>query len=221
MERKEEVYPFIKVAVVGAKRVGKTSLIERLCSKPFPSDESYSHTDKPASQITVIAADANGDDGNLLSQHDQTLQVKFVECPYEADDETKRQVLEESFVTLLAYDITDRYSLDEVMKRWYPALYAFSPESFKMLVGCKVDMVSERCVDLSDMSEMPKMFMIETSAADRTNVDLLANILHIRACHMIQKAKYREEAQDYYERVHDSDASFQKMSVHKCHFDVL
>lgn len=211
MERVEQVNPFIKVSVVGAQRVGKTSLVERLCSKPFPSDESYSHTDKPASRTTVIASDAHGDDGNVLPQQDQSLQVKFVECPHEADEGVKRQVLEESFITLILYDVTDRQSFEEAMMRWYPASNAFCPESFKMLVGCKVDMVSERSVDLSEMPDIPRMFFVETSAADRTNVDLLANIMHLRACHMIQKAKHILEVQDYHERVHDSDMSFQKM----------
>jgi hypothetical protein len=55
------------------------------------------------------------------------------------------------------------------------------------------------------------MFFVETSAADRTNVDLLANIMHLRAHHMKQKATHLLEVQDYHERVHDSDMSFQKM----------
>ena len=211
MERTEKAKPHIKVAVVGAQRVGKTSLIERLCSKPFPSDESYSHTDKPKDSLTTIEADNNGDDGNMLPQHDQTLQVLFIECPDEADEGVKRQVLEESYITLILYDVTDRRSFHEAMMRWYPASNAFSPESFKILVGCKVDMVSERSVDLSEMPDIPKMFFVETSAADRTNVDLLANIMHLRAHHMKQKATHLLEVQDYHERVHDSDMSFQKM----------
>ena len=60
----------------------------------------------------------------------------------------------ETFVTVIVYDVTDKASFEEAMQRWYPATQAVSPESFKLLVGSKVDMISERAVEIDGIEDM-------------------------------------------------------------------
>ena len=136
-----DVAPFVKICVLGASGAGKTALLERLADGDFPQEASC--TTKPFSKLASIA---NTHQENAASSTSpKLLQVKFVECPSGfTDDKSLASVMAEAFCTLLVYDVTDRASFDEAMRRWYPVANGLSPESFKMIVGCKVDAISER-----------------------------------------------------------------------------
>ena len=201
-----DVAPFVKICVLGASGAGKTALLERLAGGDFPQEASC--TTKPFSKPASIANMHQENAASLTSP--KLLQVKFVECPSSfSDDKSLASVMAEAFCTLLVYDVTDRASFDEAMRRWYPVANGLSPESFKMIVGCKVDAISERVVEPSP-DTMPDLFFVEVSAKDRTNVDLVKSILFLRAKHMIEKRNSILE-EHAYESPSNLDDAFQNM----------
>lgn len=172
----EDVASFIKVAVLGGEGVGKTALIQRLCGKSFDPTCPPTSTREKTSEVTTISPvllSADGGHDPQLSA--ERLDARLVECPADANEETIRNVLEETFCTILVYDVTNRESFRDVVKKWYPLTNGLSPESFKMLVGCKMDRIAERDVEVSEM--LDELFFIEVDAALVDSADVLVGDL--------------------------------------------
>lgn len=209
------ILPYVKIAVLGACHTGKTSLVSRLCTGEFSSSKVYVPTEEPSSQLTTLM---NADFKIPLhgrEVEETGIEAKFVVCPSGADEDQLRRVLEETFCVIIVYDVTDRSSFDEARQKWASAVANFSPQSFKMLVGCKIDMVSKIAVDWTELSaNASDMFFLEVSAADRTNVDLISNVIYLQARRLIKKQVTGVDVLSFEESDEEDNAEKKRYDLH-------
>jgi len=168
------VFNAYKIVVVGSSGVGKTALVQRLTDDIFTGD----------SQSTIgVEFKAFpcrcGDDNVKLNIWDTAGQEKF--------RSVSKAYFRNAVGAILVFSITDRQSFDD-LDHWLNDLQTLClPNAAILLVGNKIDLVSERVIletEIESFRSRHGMEYFETSALDSKNVSdsfiRLANLIHYR-----------------------------------------
>ena len=171
--------PFIKVAFVGERLSGKSSLIHRCCHGTFQPRPDH-RNGIVISNAKLLDARSGGGGGNLEAQ--------LWEYSGASDKTGLDRLFDGALAIVITFDITSNESFRAATTTWLNTSRSQCPNAFYMLLGCKTDRVSERSVEIKRAEEVAsreKLFFMETSAKDGTNVDLSLTILRIRVGHVI------------------------------------
>mmetsp|Transcript_5110 Transcript_5110/g.10604 ORF Transcript_5110/g.10604 Transcript_5110/m.10604 type:complete len:1204 (-) Transcript_5110:288-3899(-) len=124
-----------------------------------------------------------------FEEEEPRVRAQFWDCGTRVLDQNRlERMLDGALCALIMYDVTDFNSYDRATMYWLDVVRNVAPDTFVVLVGCKVDQSSVRAVDVAEIEDFAKthgvMFM-EMSARTGENVDLTLSLLRIRAQHMV------------------------------------
>jgi Ras-related protein Rab-1A len=156
----QEYHYLFKILLIGDSAVGKTSLLLRYV------DDVYNPEFK-----TTIGVDFK------ISTMELDSKIVKLQLWDTAGQDKFRNIVASYYRgangIIIMYDITNRESFDNV-RRWYDETRSYLQEDIpKLLVGNKVDVASQRSVDLADAADLANslgMQYIETSAKTNTNI---------------------------------------------------
>ena len=177
----------VNVIIIGDTSVGKTNLVSR-----FVKNE-YSEDFKP-----TIGADFFT---KIHTINNKNINVKF----WDTAGQEKYRAIGSKFYkdangVILVYDTTNKRSYENLNK-WVVELKEKAPPNLSvMLVGNKIDMVSDKEVSREDgkrFSEIYGYYFLETSAKENTNVDEAFNTLIKSASEKLLEESEKQEFKDY------------------------
>jgi small GTP-binding protein len=178
-----------RIALVGESNTGKTTSMRRILSLKNPNHAAFD----PDTDITI------GVDMGFYSEYfgpqKDRVQIILVDT---AGSEKYRSLAQNFFrlasSIVLMYDVTDRYSFDQIKDYWFPEVmkhFSYDEEKMEtltvMLIGNKTDLIEKknqkRQVPYStafDFADEKGILFVETSALSgpnsvRTAFDTLAN----------------------------------------------
>ena len=152
-----------KLILGGDGSVGKTSMVHRYVENDFASDY----------KSTI---------GTSIMKKECTFKelesaVRFVIWDLAGQAQFKRvrqSYLANSEAGILVYDVTNRSSFENIEKNWYNEIKKASPNIALILVGNKIDLVSERVVSRDEGEILAKKLTVtyfETSAKTGENIN--------------------------------------------------
>lgn len=150
----------LKVCVIGATNVGKSSLVSR-----------FVHRSKVPECTHTIGIDVTI---TTLKMFEKVYRVKFFDlCGMIGYDSLYDQYLQNSVSIIVVYDIT-LYSSFVRAKKLVERIYSMHNEDFPVfLIGNKIDCIPQRRVSsdvaLGHVKSMGNVFFCECSAKDATN----------------------------------------------------
>lgn len=149
-----------KIVVVGASGVGKTAIVSRLVNKSFKEEG------QPTIGVEFKSYSLQADDENIKLQiWDTAGQERF--------RSVSKAYFRNALGAVLAYDITQRQSFDD-LNMWINDLNSLcSPNAYIILVGNKCDLEDDRQVPETEGQEFAKRYnleYLETSAKTGDNV---------------------------------------------------
>eukprot|EP01084_Bolivina_argentea_P297286 512134_1 len=151
-----------KTVIIGDSGVGKSSLLLRFADDTFT--DSYISTIGVDFKIKTV--DING----------KTCKIQI----WDTAGQERFSTITTSYYRaahgiIMAYDITDKESFDNISKHWLSEVDRHAPENVcKLLVGCKSDLRDKRVVEYNDalsFASESNIEFIETSAESGTNVE--------------------------------------------------
>lgn len=168
-----------KLAVVGDKAVGKSSLVRRFVENAFEEDYKatlgvniMSKTVKFPDEVTTMK----------LSIHDMGGQVQF--------SRVRKAYFRGTHACFITFDVTNRQSFENV-KTWYDQTMKYAGESTAIiLLGNKIDLAEERVIETDEIAEFVqelKCPYIETSAKSGENVEMAFSLISMFLCDRTEK----------------------------------
>ncbi|KAK1577948.1 hypothetical protein Q3G72_026244 [Acer saccharum] len=165
-EEEEEEYLF-KIVLIGDSAVGKSNLLSRFARNEF--DNNSKATIGVEFQTQVVEIDGKQVKAQIWDTAGQERFRAVTSAYYRG-----------ALGALLVYDITRRSSFDSI-QRWLQELSTHCDITVaRMLVGNKCDLENIRDVSVEDgkcLAEEERLFFIETSALDSTNVQTAFEIV--------------------------------------------
>ena len=157
----------IKIVIVGDSSVGKSSLVKQIAYNKFPKNTSStigaSYSTFPYTQNGAIYK---------FQMWDTARQERYKSLI--------PMYLNDSKIVLIVFDITCRVSFDEVKEYWFNNVMDEVPDTFKILIGAKLDLNKIRTVSTSEASNFAKdnnMEYIECSSKTSDNISKIKNMI--------------------------------------------
>lgn len=202
MSKQEELSA--KVVVLGDSAVGKTALVDALVtdrSIKKGSDHGVGD-DEAIFRQTVIPA---GSGQTKLNN----VRLKIWEYSTKQTKEESELILRNALFCIIMFDLRSSESANSAFNNWLLLREKFMPESFLIVVGTHLDMVTARRVEVSDLCKACAQndgMYLEVSNSDGTNRDLLWRILRQRINMMVEiRRKLHEDAENGLNAAEDSD----------------
>ena len=150
-----------KLVLFGNPAVGKTSIIDRYVNNKF--EQEYLST-----------LGYNVFEKTIEINEDSVSFMIFDIGGQETFQNLRKVYAAEAKVALLVYDITDRFSFDNI-KNWHKDLMDFTEKASFILIGNKVDLQNERRVQRQEGEVLAKELgaggFFETSAKNNEGID--------------------------------------------------
>lgn len=148
-----------KILLVGAERVGKSSLIRRFSEDEF--NDNYSPTVGIDFKLKQVALDSTLVKIQLWDTSGQRRFRHITKAYYKT-----------SHAVVLVFDVTN-YATFEGVQAWFAEICEAAPEAFKVLIGTKCD-VADRVVTLEQAQGLARelgVMYVDASSKTNTNVD--------------------------------------------------
>jgi len=156
----------LKILIVGDIGVGKTSLLQRYVDNVFSEQPIYTL----GVDFKTKIVDHNGMQYKLLI-HDTAGQERYFALT--------SNFYRDADGIILVYDVTNKDSYENV-KQWFQEIGRYGPEARKVLVGNKIDLISEKIIDTGVAKDYADSFplpFIEASAKSGQNIDDIFKLL--------------------------------------------
>ena len=181
----------VKVVLLGASKVGKTSAVRSFAGQGFA--EAYVPT-QGFETTTISLPGAVGE---------EPMECKFWDCNPETFVQNPEQILGGATCVILVYDVTNYDSYLEVCSSWIDLVKPggkIDEKMFVMLLGCKTDLASQRMVGIKEaeaFASRNSIFFMEISSKTGTNVGLTRTLLRIRVSNILNGLRnYRTRTED-------------------------
>ena len=168
MSKQEELSA--KVVVLGDSAVGKTALVDALVTKRSikkGSDQGVGD-DEAVFRQTVIPAGSG--------QTKLNVRLKIWEYSTKQTKEESELILRNALFCIIMFDLRSSESANSAFNNWLLLREKYMPESFLIVVGTHLDMVTARRVEVSDLCKACAQndgMYLEVSNSDGMNRDLL------------------------------------------------
>ena len=157
----EEVESF-KIILVGESGVGKTSIITQFVDETFQQDQ----------QSTIGGTFSN----KTLKCDNKILKLEIWDT---AGQERYRSVTtmfyKDSNAAILVYDITSKYSFEELRDYWIQQIIETAPKNLILVIAAnKSDLIENQIVDEEEAREVAKKYnalFFETSAKNQSGIN--------------------------------------------------
>jgi GTPase SAR1 family protein len=191
-----------KVVVLGDAGTGKTSMIKSIM-RAGTADKPKSSLGKQESIFSHTTVIAGG------SKNKTRVRLKIWEYSTKQSREESEIILRNALFCIIMFDLRSPESANSAFNNWLMLREKFMPESFLMVVGTHLDLITSRRVEAAELTKAcaqnDAMYM-EVSNSDNTNLAVVWRVMSQRLGMMVDvREKIHSDAKEGMNPAQDSD----------------